>query len=619
MAHPVECFPRFVVDSNPREVRGECGVRMAGADNRKVFQGASHRYVVLEPLGSGGMGSTWVVFDHKMGDLKTFAIKVLDPELARSQSRAREHFVHEARATAALDHPNIVSVMWIDELTDGTPLYAMELLNGESVGAALKRGPMPVQVALNVVIDVLDGLHFAHKHALVHQDIKPSNIVLHRNARGESVAKIIDFGVVRTADDADRGFAGTFAYAAPEQIRGGTVGPAADIFGAGGLLYEILTGTRPFASYASSVAGAIARLDKNPPSILDFKDFPLELADVVARSLSPRVADRPESAKAFALELRKIGRELDSPAPKAQHISHVGRPILRGALADTTDQAGIEYAEIIARAHAGAAVARSVGASETMQAPLFPVIPALSASAIVNEAAADAATRPERPGALVTEPASTEPVAAVPTSQAATDPPSRVIVAEPNVHPIYVDDSVEGRGAAHRGGLAVPMTLGGPEARVEGAAAVAIARQPAPSSSPPPPLREHERALHRVESGVEPRGQRTDSNSGSVGAFTPQPRVGVPATKGRTVPMYPPLGNAIPAATTLVAAGTKPRYSPLQIRLRRFYQTRSVRIATRLFITLLLSAIISSVTVRFVYGAWPWGLTSARSAARRSP
>lgn len=625
-----------------------------GADNRKVFQGASHRYVVLKPLGSGGMGSTWVVFDHRMGDLKQFAIKILDPKLARSDPRAREHFVHEARATAALDHPNIVSVMWIDELSDGTPLYAMELLNGESVGAALKRGPIPVQEGLNIVLDVLDGLHFAHKHALVHQDIKPSNVVLHRNARGESVAKIIDFGVVRTADDGDRGFAGTFAYAAPEQIRGGKIGPATDIFGAGALLFEILTGSRPFAGYPSNLTGAVARLDSRPPSILSFGRFTDELADLVSRALAPRAEDRPETAKAFGLELRKIARELASPTPKPEHISQVGRPILRGALADTTDQTGIEYEEIIARAHAGAAEPLSVGASDTLDAPMLPVAPAAAAAPVLNDVNAD--THPERRRQLATEPLRRAPVEVPPISQLVTDPPSRVIAAVPNVRPIYIDRSIDARGSSDRASVgrggnpvrpmpmmsasaavsaaprsavassdralaaAARMTLAAAPSSitptqpslVEGAAAVAIARSlPLLPSSAPPPDAASERGPKRVESGVETRSQtRAPATGASVLWHALATRPEVPPAR-RTVPMH--RGCVAPVE---IVAPNKVRYSPLEIQLRRFYQSRTVRIGAKLLTALILSAAASSITFRYMTGTWPWGLTaSSRSTS----
>jgi serine/threonine protein kinase len=598
-----------------------------GADNRKVFQGRSHRYVVLKPLGSGGMGSTWVVFDHKMCDLKQFAIKVLDPELARSDARAKEHFVHEARATAALDHPNIVSVMWIDELTDGTPLYAMGLLNGEALGAVIKRGPLPLQEALNIVIDALDGLHFAHKHALVHQDVKPSNVVLHRNARGESVAKIIDFGVVRTADDADRGFAGTFAYAAPEQIRGGQIGPATDIFGAGALLHEMLTGSRPFAAFASNLSGATARVDRRPPSILNFGRFPPALADAVAAALSPRAADRPESAKAFALELRKIGRELDSPAPKAQQVSQVGRPILRGALADTTDQAGMEYEEILARAHTGAAAPLFAGLSETVDAQRLAAIVGPPPSPVVRDANAD--TRPDlrkqgtmdhRPLAADREPRPTSPIAQPPLSQAVTAPPSRAVDAEPNVRPHYVD-SLDARRAAQPGtpippgsgarlspvvppGASAPAwpsagpVVANPRAArhvLDGAAAIAVP----PAGAAPSVLADHERDGRRVESGVATRGGRPNEPAGAVA------RRDVPATKGLTVPMAPG------------ARSEPPRYSPREIRKRRLSQSPGLRFAVKLAGAVALSILLASIAtavIRSFDGAWPWSRPPAPSS-----
>jgi serine/threonine protein kinase len=449
---------------------------MSEGVERKIFEGVAHRYVVIRALGAGGMGSIWDVYDYKSGHLKRFAIKIFDPRLAQSDARAKAHFVHEARATMALAHKNIVTVNFLDDLVDGTPLYAMELLNGESVGQMIRnRGPIPTAEALNIVIDALTGLHFAHKHGVVHQDVKPSNIMTHRPPDADWLAKLIDLGVFRAADDRDRGFAGTFAYAAPEQARGQNVGAWTDVFGAAAVLFEMLTGRRPFLDSPNTLAGLLSRSDRRPPSLLDSGPFHHKLVDVLAAALSPRPADRPQTAKEFAAELRPISRELLNPARKIDKDSFVGNPIKRGTLEDTTEPTPIDPREILERQR-GTAEPLSVGGSETVEAapPAMETSPA--PTPVLQPALAEPSTteqqvetRPERRTQLTTTPmAPPQRAAPLPISQVVTEPPSDVVAAEPNVQPIYVESvaplvrsSSTPKPAAFRGkGATVPMIPG---------------------------------------------------------------------------------------------------------------------------------------------------------------
>jgi serine/threonine-protein kinase len=415
-------------------------------EGRQTIEGVAHRYVVLRHLGAGGMGSTSEVYDLKSGPLRRFAIKIMDPELARRDSMAKKHFVHEARATMALQHPNIVTVYFLDELPDGTPLYAMELLNGKSVASLVSDlGQIHPLIAVNLIIDALDGLHEAHKHSLTHQDFKPSNIMTHQEKKLGLVAKVIDFGVVRMQDDCDRGFAGTFAYAAPEQARGENIGPWTDVFGAGAALFEMLTGQRPFVGVPNSASGLLSRMDRRPPSILDSGEFDRELAGTIAAALSPTPGERPQTAKAFASLLRIIALRLDKPnAKETEKISMAASPILRAQLEEFTEHRRMASREFRQN---GAAAPVLAGVSATMAAPLVQggvetreeganrgaaaIAPTVAAGpARAQEGAAFAPTLEVAPGPRFEAPA---------VSQMVTEPPSQFEAHEPNVKPVYVD------------------------------------------------------------------------------------------------------------------------------------------------------------------------------------
>lgn len=423
-----------------------------------VIEGIAHRYVVIADLGAGSMGCTRKVFDFKSGPLREFAIKIMNRDLADRDPFAKKHFLHEARATMALRHPNVVMVHFIDELRDGTPLYAMELLNGKSVAQLIKdMGRIHPVVALNLTIDLLDGLHEAHRGQLIHQDVKPGNIMTHTERKHGLIAKAVDFGVCRTLDDCDGGFAGTFAYAAPEQARGKNIGPWTDIFGAGVTLFEMLTGQRPFLAYQSSLSGLLARADKRPPSILDFGHFERELADIVAAMLSPTPADRP-GVKELTSRLGRIMSQL-GPGPKIDKTSQVGPPILRSALEDATEPTVLASSELRQRQE-GMPEPLPLGSSETLRMfpPIDPTLlsptPRVKTAPLAPARVAPAAAPPApiAPAPIVVHrgghgvvdeaPPASLPrcVVQVPISQRATDPPSRT-AEPPNVELVYVTDA----------------------------------------------------------------------------------------------------------------------------------------------------------------------------------
>ncbi len=272
-------------------------------------------YRVERVLGSGGMGDVYAVTDKNLGSL--CVIKILQPDLSRSA--LRERFEHEARVIAQINHPNIVRVTRLGTLPDDarTPFYVMEFLVGQSLRAVLgqrkkeRGGGLRIDQALNIGSQICYGLEAVHERGVVHRDMKPENVILHVDGRSNRIVKIIDFGVMRVlAASGIEGFAGTLGYAAPEQIRSDEVGPKADLFAFGLILFEMLTGRRPYEQYGTGEAGAVARLDVVAPSLDAYGEFPPALVKLVAKLLARAPADRPADAFTVAAGLEKISSAL---------------------------------------------------------------------------------------------------------------------------------------------------------------------------------------------------------------------------------------------------------------------------------------------------------------------
>ena len=279
-----------------------------------TIQAPHTAYRVVRGLGAGGMGFVVEAVDKNLG--ARVVLKMLHPELARSKPSLRERFRKEAMACAKLAHPSIVRVLVSSNLNDEahTPFYAMEYLDGDSVREALdRRGAFRIDVAINIAANVLQGLHYMHKRGIVHRDVKPDNIIVHQDEHTREVlAKLIDLGVMRVLDDDSlEGFCGTPAYAAPEQIREASFGPPIDVFAAGCVLFEMLTGQRPYATYGVGERGALSRLDVVAPRLSEMgPSFPPALDDIVAQALSLDPAARP-TAFDFADKLEVIVRALN--------------------------------------------------------------------------------------------------------------------------------------------------------------------------------------------------------------------------------------------------------------------------------------------------------------------
>src|SRR6187431_479863 len=210
------------------------------------------RYEIVSPLGAGGMGEVYRARDSRLD--RDVAIKILPESVARDPERLAR-FEREAKAVAALSHPNILALH--DAGTeDGTTFAVMELLDGETLRDRLASGPLPVRRAIDTAVQVARGLAAAHAKGLVHRDLKPENVFLVADGQ----VKILDFGLAKAADPGDSSATathapamtdpgtviGTVGYMAPEQVRGHAVDARTDLFALGSVFYEMLTGQRAF-------------------------------------------------------------------------------------------------------------------------------------------------------------------------------------------------------------------------------------------------------------------------------------------------------------------------------------------------------------------------------------
>lgn len=276
-------------------------------------------YRVLEPLGVGGMGVVYRAEDTRLD--RKVALKFLLPQYSL-HTQAKDRFLHEARSAGALDHPNICTIYDVGESEDGRLFLAMPLYAGELLEARLAReGPLPIGDAIEIARQIASGLTCAHAAGIVHRDLKPGNLML----LPEGMLKILDFGLAKARDLTltDPGHRpGTVAYMAPEQIRGEAVDPRTDLWALGAILYEMVTGKRPFgADHAFSMAYAIAHEEPIAPASLR-DDVSSALDQVVLRLLRKQPGKRCQSASDFLETLARINT--GAPPPRPERRAAVG-------------------------------------------------------------------------------------------------------------------------------------------------------------------------------------------------------------------------------------------------------------------------------------------------------
>ena len=295
----------------------------------KMIGAAVGHYRIVEQLGEGGMGVVYKASDARLN--RFVAIKVLPPEKLADPERKRR-FAQEARAASALNHPNIVTIYDIGE-ADGVQYIAMEYIQGETLDRLFGRKGLPLKESLNFAVQIADALAKAHAAGILHRDLKPSNIMV----TGDGIVKILDFGLAKLVEaegSADRAatataeapltqngcIVGTTAYMSPEQAEGKPLDARSDIFSFGSVLYEMLTGRRPFTggSTASTLA-AIIMGNPVPPSEIS-GTLPLEVERAVLRCLRKDPQRRWQTMSDLKVVLQDLKEESDS-GKSAAHVA----------------------------------------------------------------------------------------------------------------------------------------------------------------------------------------------------------------------------------------------------------------------------------------------------------
>jgi serine/threonine protein kinase/tetratricopeptide (TPR) repeat protein len=256
-----------------------------------IGQTVSH-YKILEELGGGGMGIVYKAEDTKLK--RTVALKFLPPGLSRDKN-AKTRFIREAQAASALQHNNICTIHEIDETDDNRLFISMDCYEGETLKQKIARGPLAVEQALNITVQIAEGLAKAHEAGMVHRDIKPANIMVN----SDGVVKILDFGLAKLAGQTrmtKTGISvGTVAYMSPEQARGEKVDARSDIFSLGAVIYEMLTGHVPFGG--EHEAAVMYGIMHNDPEKLSTQqsDLPEWLQRIIDKTLAKDANKRYQS------------------------------------------------------------------------------------------------------------------------------------------------------------------------------------------------------------------------------------------------------------------------------------------------------------------------------------
>lgn len=265
-------------------------------------------YKILEKIGEGGMGVVYKAEDTKLQ--RVVALKFLGEQFA-SDEEAKARFFREARAASALNHQNIITIYEIDEF-EGKCFISMEFVEGKSLKSLIGQEALLVKKALNIVMQVAEGLKTAHEKGIVHRDLKSDNIML----TPEGMVKIADFGLAELKGaptlTSQVSIMGTLPYASPEQLEGITTDERTDIFSFGVVLYEMVTGRLPFWSeYEQATIYSILNEEPEPVTKLN-KEIPTELERVIEKALKKRRELRYQSMVELLADLRQVGEEYET-------------------------------------------------------------------------------------------------------------------------------------------------------------------------------------------------------------------------------------------------------------------------------------------------------------------
>ncbi len=279
---------RGVLDALVDEVMAPLLPRRQPLLHPTVSLPSDSRYRIIERIGGGGMGVVYRARDERLE--RDIALKFLPPHLSADRS-AKRRFLVEARAAAAIEHPNICTVHEIGDTDDGQLYIVMACYDGETLDKRIARGPLPIEEAVHLAGEIARGLAKAHERGIVHRDIKPANVMVTE----DGLVKILDFGIAKLADQLITqtvGAVGTVAYMSPEQAFGETVDHRTDLWSLGVVLYEMLTGVRPFRGKGEQ-AVLMATLSQEPNRVGTLRpDVSPDLESLVHRAMAKKALDR---------------------------------------------------------------------------------------------------------------------------------------------------------------------------------------------------------------------------------------------------------------------------------------------------------------------------------------
>lgn len=348
------------------------------------------QYQIEAPLGAGGMGEVYRAYDTKLD--RQVAIKILPPTLAGDPT-SLARFEREAKAVAALSHPNILAIH--DFGTDGQTAFAvMELLEGQTLRARLADGALPVRKAIDIAVQIARGLAAAHARDIVHRDLKPDNVFIAPNGH----VKILDFGLAKaiapnpsasetiavTKEDTTPGMVvGTVGYMSPEQIRGAIIDQRSDIFAFGAVVYELLTGRRAFGRDSTAETMA-AILKEDAPDLPAASGVPQPLERIVRRCLEKNPDERFYSAHDLGIALESLTDRSSSTTPQASQQDARWRPT-RGVTAASMI-AGLAIIALVATmwSGSGASPDASAGRVRKFHVPAQRLVPTRETRPVIS-------------------------------------------------------------------------------------------------------------------------------------------------------------------------------------------------------------------------------------------
>lgn len=336
------------------------GATLEPMPDERIGTTLAGRYLIESAIGEGGMATVYRA-RHTLVD-RPVAIKVMAKHLMKDAA-LRERFRREAKNSASLAHPNIIEILDTGETEDGTAFMVMELLSGASLGTLIEQqGAMPPTKVAELGLQIARGLARAHDFQVVHRDLKPDNIFLHRGRDGHTVVKLLDFGIARSMHDTRLTNAGeifgTPQYMAPERVMSIDAGPLADLYALGVIFFEMLTGQLPF--HADNLPGILIKHMQEPPPQLSslVQNVPRRLDELVMKLLAKKPEDRPVDAHQVIKELLPlvpvdVASDAMMPTPAAGILRNVA-PTLPPTTLERWARRAAVFEQMLKRAYPGA-------------------------------------------------------------------------------------------------------------------------------------------------------------------------------------------------------------------------------------------------------------------------